>query len=97
VPNRTTTLLKDAILLAAENAGDGGKGGLVGYLTKQAKENPAPFMALLGKVLPTQLTGENGGPIQFEEVSARERIAGRIARAAARAGATVDSEKPDGS
>jgi hypothetical protein len=99
VPNRTTTLLKDAILLAAEKAGEDnkGKGGLVGYLTKQAKENPAPFMALLGKVLPTQLTGENGDPIKFEEVSARERIAGRIARAAARAGAAVDPEKPDGS
>jgi hypothetical protein len=35
VPNKTTALLKDAILLAAEGAG--GKAGLVGYLQAQAK------------------------------------------------------------
>ena len=54
-PNRTTTLLKDAILQAAGNAG--GPDGLVGYLERQANENPGPFMALLGKVLPMQIEG----------------------------------------
>ncbi len=34
VPNKTTALLKDAILKAAEGAG--GQGGLVGYLQTQA-------------------------------------------------------------
>lgn len=53
--NRTTTLLKDAILRAADEAG--GADGLVGYLKKQAKDNPGPFMALLGKVLPMQVAG----------------------------------------
>lgn len=53
--NKTTALLKDAILQAAEEAG--GKEGLVGYLKSQAAANPGPFMALLGKVLPTQLEG----------------------------------------
>jgi hypothetical protein len=52
VPNKTTALLKDAILQAAQDAG--GDGGMVGYLTLQAQENPGPFMALLGKVLPIQ-------------------------------------------
>ena len=52
-PNKTTALLKDAILEAAEQAGD--KEGLVGYLKAQADKNPGPFMALLGKVLPKQL------------------------------------------
>ena len=61
-PNKTTALLKDAILKAAEQAG--GKNGLVGYLHLQAIENPGPFMALLGKVLPMQVTGEDGGAIQ---------------------------------
>lgn len=59
-PNRTTTLLKDAILLAATNAGDG---DLANYLKMQATANPGPFMALLGKVLPLQVTGEEGGPL----------------------------------
>lgn len=61
-PNKTTALLKDAILLAAQNAG--GPEGIAGYLEGQAKQNPGPFMALLGKVLPMQVTGENGGPIK---------------------------------
>lgn len=54
-PNKTTKLLKDAILKAAEKAG--GKGGLVAYLQMQARETPGPFLALLGKVLPMQIAG----------------------------------------
>lgn len=54
--NKTTALIKDAIIKAAENAG--GEGGMVQYLTDQAKENPGPFMALLGKVLPTQIDAD---------------------------------------
>lgn len=61
MPNKTTALLKDAILKAAENAG--GDAGVVGYLTVQAKENPGPFMTLLGKVLPTQIVGDPDSPI----------------------------------
>lgn len=60
--NKTTTLLKDAILQAAEGAG--GKAGLVGYLQAQATKNPGPFLALVGKVLPLQVRGEDGGPIR---------------------------------
>lgn len=61
-PNKTTALLKDAILLAAERAGK--EGGLVGYLEAQAVTSPGPFMALLGKVLPTQLTGDAENPVE---------------------------------
>lgn len=60
-PNKTTALLKDAILMAATDAG--GDGGLVAYLTAQANSNPGPFLALLGKVLPMQITGQDGGAI----------------------------------
>jgi hypothetical protein len=38
-PNKTTVLLKDAILQAADAAG--GKEGLVGYLTNLAKKHPS--------------------------------------------------------
>lgn len=64
--NRTTALLKDAILKAAERAG--GKGGLEAFLVMQAnKENNAPFMALLAKILPMQVTdGEGGAGIVVE-------------------------------
>jgi hypothetical protein len=66
-PNKITGLLKDAILRAAEKAG--GKGGLDAFLEAQArKENNAPFMALLGKVMPTQLSADGddiGPPVIF--------------------------------
>jgi hypothetical protein len=55
-PNKSTALLKDAILQAAELAGD--KGGMVNYLLKQAHENPIAFMGLMGKVLPLQVVAD---------------------------------------
>lgn len=68
-PNKTTALLKDAILKAAELAGnkvdEDGNGGLIAYLQVQAIQNPGPFMSLLGKVLPMQVTGADDGPIQI--------------------------------
>ncbi|MGY8664274.1 hypothetical protein Q3C01_18265 [Bradyrhizobium sp. UFLA05-109] len=39
VSNKTTALLKDAVLKAAETAGGGGPDGLVNYLVGQAKQN----------------------------------------------------------
>lgn len=62
-PNRMTVLLKDALLQAATEAG--GKDGLVGYLRTQAIKNPGPFMQQLGKVLPLQITGADGGPVMI--------------------------------
>ena len=61
--NKTTTLMKDAIIQAATEAG--GNGGMVGYLKSQAIKNPGPFMALMGKVLPTQLAGDPDNPINL--------------------------------
>jgi hypothetical protein len=69
MPNRTTALLKDAILRAAQDAG--GEDGMVGYLTLQAKTNPGPFMALLGKVLPMQIAGDNENPLYIAVVERR--------------------------
>lgn len=56
-PNKTTRLLKDMILKALDGAGG------VSYLQRQADENPGPFLSLVGKVLPLQITGEEGGPL----------------------------------
>lgn len=59
--NKTTALIKDAIIQAATNAGsDYGEDGMVSYLTEQARKNPGPFMGLLGKVLPVQLADADG-------------------------------------
>lgn len=64
--NKTTALLKDAILKAAENAGNkvGEGDGLVSYLEEQASLNPGPFLALLGKVLPMQIAGDPENPLR---------------------------------
>lgn len=67
--NKTTALLKDAILKAAEDAG--GDGGLVGYLTLQAIENPPAFMTLLGKVLPMQIAGDAESPLVVTMIERR--------------------------
>jgi hypothetical protein len=62
--NKTTALLKDAILQAAEKAGDKiGNEGLISYLEQQATENPGPFLALLGKVLPMQVDASVNGEL----------------------------------
>lgn len=61
-PNKLTTELKTMILAALDNAGG------VDYLTEQARASPNAFMALLGKILPMQVTGEGGGPIRVAEI-----------------------------
>ena len=59
--NKSTALLKDAILQAAELAGD--KGGMVNYLLKQAHENPIAFMGLMVAIVTeTVMT-----PIEWEK------------------------------
>ncbi|CAB4145718.1 hypothetical protein UFOVP1204_73 [uncultured Caudovirales phage] len=72
IPNKNTTLLKDALIQAAEQAG--GKEGLVGYLTTQATANPGHFMTLLGKVLPLQLTGDKENPVEIVNRQAVEYV-----------------------
>lgn len=59
VPNKFTADVKEAIIEAFENAGG------VKYLTGVAMSDPRVFCALLGKVIPTQITGENGGPLKI--------------------------------
>jgi hypothetical protein len=56
IPNKTSKELKDMILGALDDVG-GQK-----YLAQQAKENPGPFMTLVGRVLPKNIdvTGEIG-------------------------------------
>lgn len=59
--NKTTTKVKEMILAALDEAHP--EGGIA-YLKQQATANPAAFMTLVGKVLPLQVTGEDGGAIK---------------------------------
>ena len=56
-PNKVTATLKDMILKALDQAGG------QQYLAQQAVENPTAFLTLIGKVLPMQVTGADGGDI----------------------------------
>jgi hypothetical protein len=70
VPNKVTGDLKAMILGAL--AGAGGQE----YLQRQADQSPGAFLTLLGKVLPTQMTGADAGPItiSFEWAAATPPI-----------------------
>ena len=56
-PNKVTRELKEMILGALDDAGG------QEYLAQQAKESPAAFMTLVGKVLPLKVAGSTGGAI----------------------------------
>ena len=60
IPNKTTVVLKDAIIAAAEIIGEDGKGkdGLVGYLVNVARKHPKVYCRLLARVLPYHLTSD---------------------------------------
>lgn len=67
VPNKLTTDVKEMILAALNGAGG------ADYLQRQANENPASFMTLVGKVLPMTVAGDKDAPI---EVRVTRRIVG---------------------
>jgi hypothetical protein len=52
-PNKISAIVREAIVEAATEEGNG---SLVTYLRRQARENPASFLRLLGKLLPSQIT-----------------------------------------
>lgn len=75
VPNKVNQTLKLAILLAAEEVGDKWRdaaaekgevvtGGLTGYLAMVASSDIKAFCALLGRVLPLEVTGKDGEPLE---------------------------------
>lgn len=57
LPNKITSDVKAMVLKALEAAGG------VKYLQQQAEDNPTAFLSLVGKVLPLQVTGDDGGPV----------------------------------
>lgn len=56
-PNKTSAKVKEAILGAFDKVG-----GMT-YLEKVAREDPKTFCTLLGKVLPTEISGPEGGAV----------------------------------
>lgn len=79
VKNKTTVLLKEAIMMAAECEGldRHGKDGVVGFLRMLSRREPAVFGRLMEKLLPYQLTGKDGSPMQVVH-STKEQLIDRM-------------------
>lgn len=59
--NKVTVTARTMILEALDKAGG------VDYLVARAKDCPGPFLALVGRVLPLQMVGDDqGGPVRIE-------------------------------
>lgn len=63
VPNKINADLKEMILGALQAAGG------MDYLTEQALSNPTSFMALIGKVLPKDVSVDNKGNVTFKIIT----------------------------
>jgi len=56
-PNKLTADVKAMVLKALDRAGG------VDYLWEQSQANPNAFLTLVGKILPTQISGDPDSPI----------------------------------
>ena len=67
-PNKVTGSVREMLLGALDDMGG------QEWLTRQATENPVAFMTLLGKVLPTQIQGDQDNPIRIISTITRRII-----------------------
>jgi hypothetical protein len=76
VPNKSSTLLKQAILDAATLVGQDGKGrgGLTGYLQMLAVKEKAVYARLLEKVLPMQMNIEDKSVPRYSASEAVQKL-----------------------
>jgi hypothetical protein len=56
-PNKLTADVKEMVLKALAQAGG------VDYLYQRSQDEPKAFLALVGRILPMQVTGEDGGAL----------------------------------
>lgn len=71
-PNKTTALAKEAIALAAE--GLGGTNRLIEWAKEDPKNESAFWTTIYPKLLPLQVTGENGGPVILQLTNADSEL-----------------------
>lgn len=60
IPNKNTGMIRDMIATALDQAGG------VDYLVERAHDpkTASAFLGLIGKVMPVQVTGEDGGAVK---------------------------------
>ena len=59
VPNRITASVKEMILAALDSVGG------EQYLVEQARQNPTAFLALIGRIIPSEVKVDNQPTFQF--------------------------------
>ena len=67
-PNKIAADVRAMILTALDRAGG------EDYLLEQATANPRAFMSLLGRLVPTQVTGKDDAPFIPERASDPDRL-----------------------
>lgn len=75
--NKITEDLRTAVLLAAAETGNKGKGGLKAYLKVQARDNPQGFMQILARCMPKDINLQVRAGLAELLMDARERAAAR--------------------
>jgi hypothetical protein len=89
-PNRSTRLLREAVLLAAAAAGsEKGRNGLFLYLKKVAKKQPSVFMPILARLLPLQVESQ-----QTSKTEVTYRSVAEIRQELIKRGVPVDTIYP---
>lgn len=75
-PNKFSGELKTFVLDALANAKARGQRatGAQAYLQHQAMVNPKTFLTLIAKLLPTALTGKDGGAIELKVQQAQTKL-----------------------
>jgi hypothetical protein len=69
VPNKVSADVRAMILAALDRAGG------EDYLLEQATANPRAFLALVGRILPTQVTGKDDAPLIPDHAAEAEKAA----------------------
>ncbi len=72
--NMTSVKLREIVFRALHEQ----EGGAVEYLKRQAQEEPKAFLTLIGKLLPTQITGEEGGPVKITRIELVPMVARHV-------------------
>lgn len=74
--NVLTRVIKEAVVDAAAQIGEDGKGrnGLQGYLKRLALHEPRSFATLLGRIIPIQIQGDPDAPFRVTISSEDARI-----------------------
>lgn len=84
-PNKLTADIKAMVRAALDKAGG------VKYLVDQAKANPTAFLTLVGKLIPHEVSGPDGGAIPIDVNDGRAKLAHLLARQSPGSGAIEDT------